>query len=141
MLPTLKTREDYIEFIEVLYFGAIQASDYDAVLAYFAPGATLTGYAGDAPPRVLSRYPGQGQESLDAFMAAAGRFELEYRDFVHHVDTEATRVASYFSLTMRPKLAGTGPTRRMRNCNFFQFEGGRLTNVVAYFCNPGVASS
>ena len=106
MTLNLRSREDYIHFVEVLYFGAMQAGQYNAVLAHFAPGALLTGYAGDAPVRVLARVPGAGQASLDEFMAAVRDFDLTYLDFVHSVDTEAQRVASYFTLLMRPKRMG-----------------------------------
>ena len=136
MITNLRTREDYIRFVEVFYFGAVQVGDYETVLSYFSPGATLTGYAGDAPPLVLCRQPGPGQGSLDEFMTSAGQFGLNYSAFVHYVDLEASRVASYFTLTMRPKIACTGPARVMRNCNFFQFDNNRLTGVIAYFCNP-----
>lgn len=139
MTLNLQSREDYIHFVEVLYFGAMQAGKHEAVLAHFAPGALLTGYAGDAPARVLARQPAPGQSSLDAFMGAVRDFDLKYLDFVHTVDTDAQRIASTFTLILRPKPEGAFrdvPIRRMRNCNFFQFQNNCLTNVVAYFCNP-----
>lgn len=135
----LQSREDYIHFVEVLYFGAMQAGQYEAVLAHFAPGALLTGYAGDSPARVLAREPAPGQSSLDEFMGAVRDFDLSYLDFVHTVDTDAQRIASYFTLMLSPKPEGAFrhmQVRRMRNCNFFQFDNGYLANVVAYFCNP-----
>ncbi len=140
MPPNLRTREDYVYFVEVLYFGAMQAGKYEAVLAHFAPGALLTGYAGDAPAKMLARQPAPGQSSLDAFMSGVQDFDLNYLDFVHTVDTQAHRIASYFTLIMSPRPDGAAshlPARRLRNCNFFQFENNYLTNVVAYFCNPG----
>ena len=138
MTLLLQTREDYVTFVETLYFGAIQAGRTQEVLAYFAPGAVLTGYAGDAPPRILARVPQPGQGSLDDFMHAASRFDLTYLDFEHYVDAPARRIASHFTLLLRPK-SGEGRARRMRNCNFFQFGEGGLTGVLAYFANPGGA--
>jgi hypothetical protein len=138
----LRSREDYIHLVEVSYFGAKQGGHSKAVLARFATGALLTGYAGDAPARVLARLPGPGQESLDAFMAAVRDFDLTYLDFVHTVDTQAQR-ASTFTLIMRPKPEGPlrhVPERRLRDCNFFQFNKSHLINVVAQFCRSGLTT-
>ncbi len=140
---TLKTREDYIHFVEVLYFDAVRRADHETVVSYFAPGAALTGYGGDAAAMVVRKVPGEGEGSLDDFMKFAANFDLTYRDFVHYVDLDAQRVASHFTLLMVPKPDGAAthiPPRRMKNCNFFQFENGLLTEVVAYFSNPGKAA-
>jgi ketosteroid isomerase-like protein len=137
-LLVLQTPADYIDFVERAYFGAVKAGDAEAVLAHFAPGAALTAYMGDAPARVMRRAPGASEESLDDFMRAGERFDLTYLDFVHFVDCAAERVASHFTLLIVPR-AGDVPSRRMRNCNFFQFRDGVLVDVIAYFCNPGKA--
>jgi len=138
----LDTREDYIHFVEQRYFGAVRAADHDAVLATFAPDAKLVGYMGDAPARIMTLQPGPGEEPLTEFMQFAAHFELTYQDFVHFVDLDAHRVASHFTLLMVPRPGGLMahmPGRMMRNCNFFQFRRGRLSDVIAYFSNPGGA--
>jgi len=140
----LSSRDDYIRFVEVHYFGNVRAADHETVLGFFAPDATLTGYAGDAPARVMRKKPTAGEGSLEDFMKAAEHFDLTYSDFVHHIDLEAERVASRFTLVMAPKPGGAMahmPTRRLKNCNFFQFENGLLIDVVAYFSNPKSAAT
>jgi ketosteroid isomerase-like protein len=142
MRLTLTTAADYIDFVERRYFSAVRDGDVTSVLAHFAPGATLTGYMGTAPSRIFRHEPGLGEESLDAFMAAARDFYLTYRDFVHVVDCDAKRVSSRFTLLMVPRANGTKSSmspRRMQNCNFFQFSDGLLSEVVAFFSNPDEA--
>ena len=139
---TLTTRGDYIKFVEELYFGKVRIADHETVVGYFAPGAALIGYAGDAPARIMRKYPGPGEHSLDAFMKVAAHFDLTYLDFVHYVDVETERVASHFTLLMTPKPGGAMshvPARRLKNCSFFRFEKGLLIEVVAYFSNPAAS--
>jgi ketosteroid isomerase-like protein len=139
----LNHADDYVDFVERLYFGAVRAADVAGVLSLFAPEAVLTGDRGDAPARVLRLEPRAGEESLEAFMAAGRDFELSYQDFLHVVDCAACRIASRFTLLMVPRAGGAQahmPARRMHNCNFFQFRDGQLIDVVAYFCNPGQAA-
>jgi ketosteroid isomerase-like protein len=140
MALSLLTRADYIDFVERRYFGALREGDYRTVLSYFHADAVLTGYFGDAAPRIMSRAPVVGQASLDEFMRVATDFELRYSDFTHVVDAHAGSVASRFHLHMRPRPRGpmaNAPVRDMCNCSFFEFEGGLLKNAVAYFAVAG----
>jgi hypothetical protein len=56
--------------------------------------------------------------------------------FAHFVDLEQQRCACTFFLEITPLDHGLQPGRRLRNCNFFRFEGGLIRAVTAYFSEP-----
>ena len=102
--------------------------------------AVLTGFFGASDARVVRRRPGTGEESFEHFLGALhAEFALAYSNFVHFVDLTEERCACTFRLEITPRDPhSTVGVRRLRNCNFFQFEAGRIAAITAYFASPAV---
>jgi ketosteroid isomerase-like protein len=133
-------RDAYIEIIEHRYFGSMARGEVQPILDLFHDDGQLNGYCGSDRVRLVRRRPAAGEESLESFLSALrSDFELTYGQFVHFVDAGAERSACTFRLTITPRRDGARadhPVRELRNCNFFQFDRGRIRSVVAYFSMP-----
>ena len=134
------SRDEYIEIVEHRYFGNMAAARPERILALLSDDVVLTGFTGSAPPRVVRRRPGPGEESFDHFLTALHvDFTLAYSQFVHFVDVPAQRCACTFRLEIRARdTASPAGTRVLRNCNFFQFRDDLIHAVIAYFSMPAV---
>ena len=104
----LLNRDDYIEFVEVSYFGALRNGDCDGRARAFWAQDNTDSACQRLPASIMTRTPCAGELSLDDFMIAGSRLELTYLDFVHFVDPDQQRIASNFTLLFKPKQGGAG---------------------------------
>jgi hypothetical protein len=137
-------REDYVELIEDRYFGNMAQGRPGASVALFAPDAVLTARFSGLPARVARHRPGEGEETLTAFFSVVlETFRVGYRDFWHAIDVPGQRVCSLYTLRLdarHPEAgAGDGPVRELRNVNFFQFDHGRIREVLVSGVAVGAA--
>jgi hypothetical protein len=136
----LTSRHQFIEIVQHQYFGSMARAQPGQILPLLADAAVLTGFFGSDAPRLVRQCPGLGEESFERFLGALhAEFALSYTDFEHFIDVDEQRSACTFLLEVTPRNAtSTLPTRKLRNCNFFQFEQGLITAVTAYFASPPV---
>ncbi len=134
------SRDECIELIEERYFGSVSRGDVDAALACFTPDALVTIRHGDAAPRTFTA-DGEGSDALRGFLEhLLANYEPSFTDFVHYVDTEDGRCASRFTarLTARTDSANAAAgDQELKNCNFFDLEDRRVSEMLIYYSNPG----
>jgi hypothetical protein len=137
------THRDYIETIEGRYFGSMSEGRPEASVALFAPDAVLTARFSGVPVRVARHDPGVGEETLSSFFSVVLRsFRVSYRDFWHSVDVPGQRVCSLYTLRLEPLGEAAGDdtaARELRNVNLFQFDDGRIREVLVAGVAVGVA--
>jgi ketosteroid isomerase-like protein len=136
------SRDEWIELIEERYFGSLTRGDIASALACFAPDAVVTVRHGDSLPRTF-RNDGEGADALRRFFEhLLANYEPSFTDFVHYVDADNERCASRFTvrLTVRPgSAAAAAGDQELKNCNFFDLEDGRISEMLIYYTNPGSA--
>jgi len=79
---------------------------------------------------------------LDATMACFTEDARVFGDFWHVVDTAAARAASRFTVRLAPKADGRyadAGEQTLLNCNFFEFDGAKIRDMIIYYANPGSA--
>jgi hypothetical protein len=140
----MMSRQDYVELIEDRYFGNMSQGRPEASVALFAPDAVLTARFPGLPARVARHEPRVGEETLTAFFSVVLQsFRVGYRDFWHTVDVPGQRVCSLYTLRLetvnQEAGGGDGPIRELRNVNFFQFDDGRLREVLVSGIAVGAA--
>jgi len=138
----MAVRSRYIDIVENQYFGNMALGKPELILPLLSEDAVLTGFFGTNAPRVVKHVAGPGEESFVHFLSALkADFTLHYSDFIHFVDVEAERCACTFRLDVIPRdPASTVGIRRLRNCNFFQFDRGLIRAVTAYFAAPSAVT-
>jgi len=134
----LTSRGQYIDIVQHQYFGGMARARPQQILPLLSDTAVLTGFFGSNAPRIVRHRPAEGEESFEQFLGALhADFALVYSSFEHFIDVDAQRSACTFLLEITPRNhASTVGVRKLRNCNFFQFEAGLITAVTAYFANP-----
>ena len=116
-------RKGLIALVEDEYFFNVDNKNLEPEVACFAEDAAL---------RVQSAgvsHTGHAQirRMFKDFMAATKI--IYHGDFSHVVDVETQRIASQF---VARNDYDDGRRVEMRNCNFFQVEGGRFKRVTIY---------
>jgi ketosteroid isomerase-like protein len=136
----LMARAEFIDIVEHRYFGSMAAAAPKRMMPLLTEDAVLTGFFGTHPPRIVRRSPSAGEESFAEFFGALhAEFSLGYSHFVHFVDLEAQQCACTFLLEIAPHDRNSPvPQRRLRNCNFFRFKDGLISEITAYFAQPSV---
>ncbi|MGI9309376.1 MAG: nuclear transport factor 2 family protein [Gammaproteobacteria bacterium] len=136
-----KQRDAVIEFVEQTYFGNVQNGDIDAVINCFTPDAEVIIRHGDKPVRSFAVEPRPGIDNLREFYDhLCGNYEASFGDFEHVVDTTAQRSACYFTVRLKPKADGLyadAQLQELRNCNFFDYNKGRVRFMMIYYANAG----
>ena len=83
---------------------------------------------------------GDGTTSLwDFYDHLCGNYRIWFGEFVHYIDEDQNRAASTFRVVLDPKPDspyGTAGTQTLFNCNFFQFNEGRIVEMTIYYSNP-----
>jgi len=136
-------RDACIAFIEHDYFGNVRAGALDAIMACFTPDARVAIRHGDRPVRRFAVQASGDADSLEDFYRhLCGNYEAWFGDFWHVVDAGAARAASRFTVRLTPKpdgLYADAGAQELLNCNFFEFDGPRISDMIIYYANPGSA--
>ncbi len=121
-MPNLNA-EALIELVETKYFRNVDNKNLDAVIACFAPDASLTVQT--------AHVTHQGHDEIRRMFADfMGSTEVIYHgDYSHVVDADNQLIASQF--VARNKY-NDGSRIEMRNCNFFVVENGVFKRVTIY---------
>jgi hypothetical protein len=140
---SLTDRDAVIEFVEQAYFGSVQRQDIAAVMGCFEATAEVVIRHGDNPVRQFSVAPQAGADDLQTFYAhLCGNYQAQFRDFKHFVDLDAQRSACYFTVRLTPKADGLyadAGVQTLQNCNFFEYEDGRIRQMIIYYSNSDSA--
>jgi len=141
-MDSMLDRTQYIDIVENRYFGNMALGRPESILPLLSPDAVLTGFFGTNAPRVVKHVAGPGEETFVHFLSALkADFTLHYSDFTHFVDVDCERCACTFRLEVIPRDPNSAVgIRRLRNCNFFQFQRGLISVVTAYFAAPPALS-
>lgn len=125
-------RDDYISLVEDEYFAGMAEGHPERSIALFSDDGRVTARAAGSPSRVARRNPGLGEESLeDFFTVILQTYVVSYSDFWHSVDVQAQRHCALYTVRLQPLDPGPGlEARRLRNANFFQFEGRAVRDVL-----------
>lgn len=133
-------RKSVIRFIEDAYFGRVSDARVDDLLACFSPDAKVIIRHGDNPERRFGFVPTGAETALSDFYAhLCGNYEAWFGDFEHTIDLGSQRAASRFTVRLTPKpdgLYADAGVQELLNCNFFEFEDGRISHMIIYYANP-----
>jgi hypothetical protein len=134
-------RSDYISLVEERYFGSVSRKDITAVLDCFTASAEVRIYHGDAPPRRFQREGSDdGISALQEFYQhLCSNYDPGFSEFTHYIDREAGRCACTFLVTLVPCRGSAytdAGTQRLRNCNFFTYDGDLIADMTIYYANP-----
>jgi len=134
-------RDACIELIEDRYFGGVMRADLAGVRDCFTNDARVVIRHGDLPPRQFAVAPAVDESNLLAFYEhICGNYECWFGEFRHYVDVEQQRAASTFKVRLTPRPEGAfsaWPIQELVNCNFFDFDDGRIAKMIIYYSNPG----
>lgn len=137
------TRDERVKFVEDAYFRSVSEGDLDAMLACFKTGARVRIRHGDAPERQFTVDTGGGS-ARQFYEHLCQNFEASFTSFRHFVDVDNERSAATFVVTLKPRpqspYAAEG-TQTLHNCNFFEFEEGRICDMIIYYSNLGADAS
>ncbi len=136
-------RDSCIAFIEHDYFGSVSAGDLDATMACFTEDARVVIRNGDqAVRRFAVQSTADAVPLEDFYRHLCGNYAAWFGDFWHVVDTAAARAASRFTVRLAPKTDGRyadAGEQTLLNCNFFEFDGAKIRDMIIYYANPGSA--
>ncbi|MFQ5660296.1 MAG: hypothetical protein ACE5GZ_07700, partial [Gammaproteobacteria bacterium] len=132
-------REECIKLVEESYFGNVVRGDIDAVLDCFTENAKVTIRHGDRPVRRFSHSATDGDCALrDFYQHLCGNYVSWFGEFEHYIDTTASRSACTFTVKLDPRQSSpyfNAGTQILQNCNFFCYEGNRISDMTIYYSN------
>ncbi len=121
---TKLTADQLVELVEQRYFRNVDSKNIDPVLECFAEDAVLSVQTAGVTHRGRD---GEIREMFEGFM---GDIKTIYHgDMTHVVDVENQQIASQF---VARNDYDDGRHVEMRNCNFFEVEGGVFKRVTIY---------
>ena len=136
----MKDRFSYVEFIEQRYFGNVAESNFDEILGCFNDDAQVIILHGDKPERRFALYPQAAESDLLSFYQhLCDNYECWFGNYHHYIDLETDSAASRFTVRLTPNPTGiyaSFPAQELRNCNFFEFRDGRISDMIIYYANP-----
>jgi ketosteroid isomerase-like protein len=137
-----KTRQYWLEMVTG-YFDAVVREDRAGVLDRFTEDAVINIINGDNPLEVFHKRAGAGERPFDEFYGHLhANYTARFDDMECIVDVEGGTAAAIFKPLLTPKpgsaYAADGE-QRLRNCNFFWFQDGRIARMTIYYARPGAA--
>jgi hypothetical protein len=136
----MKDRMSYVEFIEQRYFGSVADGKFEKILDCFADDARVIIRHGDKPERRFAVNPQSNEsELLGFYQHLCENFDCWFGDYHHYVDLKEGNAASRFTVRLTPQPKGiyaNAPPQKLRNCNFFEFRAGRISDMIIYYANP-----
>jgi hypothetical protein len=136
----MKDRHSYIEFIEQRYFGNVAEGKLDEVLNCFNDDAQVVIRHGDKPERRFALLPQAAESDLLSFYQhLCENYECWFGNYHHYIDIEEGSAASRFTVRLTPISSGiyaSYAAQELRNCNFFEFRDGRISDMIIYYANP-----
>jgi hypothetical protein len=133
-------KEACTQFVEHSYFGNVGSGNIDAVMQCFEPDATVIIRHGDKPERVFTAGVDADATALeDFYQHLCGNYAARFDEFSHFIDLAAQKSACHFRVTLNPTADGLyadAGIQELRNCNFFEYEAGRIRHMIIYYSNP-----
>lgn len=133
-------RDDCIKLVEEAYFGNVMKGDIDAILACFTEDSRVRIRHGDAEERRFTLgTEGGGLSAREFYGHLISNFSCHFANFKHFIDLDEERSAATFVVTLKPKPDSayfSEGTQTLHNCNFFEYQDGRIADMIIYYSNP-----